>query len=68
MHAIRNYISNVDHMKIADFPILDMQIIKWYLISGYMYIFRRQGEVASFFLSLRQYDHKFIDDTCTLCI
>jgi hypothetical protein len=35
-----------------------MQIIKWYLISGYMYILRRQGEVASFFLSLRQYDHQ----------
>jgi hypothetical protein len=33
-----------------DVPILDMQIIKWYLISGYMYILRRQGEVASFFI------------------
>ena len=36
MHAIRNYIFNVDHMKIADFlMILDMQIIKWHFNSGY---------------------------------
>ena len=41
MHAIGNYIFNVDHMKITDFLIilpsyqLDMQISKWHLISGY---------------------------------
>ena len=64
MHAIRNYIFNVDHMKIAvpyDVPILDMQIIKWHLISGYTtFVLGGRGQQPLlFFLLLRQYDDIF---------
>ena len=61
MHAIRNYICNVDHMKIADFLMMSHLRYANYQMAPHFWLYyiciRRQGAVASFFfLLLRQYD------------